>query len=418
MPPIKISWLDVKGGRYVVARWRNNGKIILELTDYSIYLGRQCALSNLTVETAIYNVVRLMSFCCESSIWLTDIDDVKLRKFRESEFERLRDRIGHRVSEKVQRRTVNSRLKSVYNFMLWYQEYRLGPKNLIGPSGCNIRSSMNSSAGKHDRNRTQKLMYPLLFPLSGASSKHRPVKAATGKVKEEMVSHFNNLTDDYLASRNTLVLDIADTLGMRRASINSLTCAQFFTALENEEALVDLVVVPSSQKFGYQFSYTFPFQLVSSILQYIEGPRKALLGRLKVPAFVTQDRLFISSRTGKPLTNRAITGFIASAMRLSGVPKGSIHVFRHKFINDEVEREIMLRIELKLDTSIESVAAAVALKVGQANHNSLYTYISDAFSRLDKKLPKDTKSKIKHLEKEVSELNRQLQLLRELTVNQ
>ncbi|RON68047.1 hypothetical protein BK671_13980 [Pseudomonas fluorescens] len=231
-----------------------------------------------------------------------------------------------------------------------------------------------------------------------------------------MISHFNSLADDYLASRNTLVLDIADTLGMRRASINSLTCTQFLVALENEEALVDLVIVPSSQKFSYQFSYTFSFQLVSSILQYIEGPRKALLGRLKVPASISQDRLFLSSKTGKPLTERAITGFIASAMRFSGMPKGSIHVFRHKFINDEVEREIMRRIEIKLDTSIESVAAAVAIKVGQVNPNSLHTYISDAFSRLEKKLPKDNKSKIKHLEKEISELKRQLQLLRQLTV--
>jgi integrase len=417
MHPIKVNWLDVRDGRYVVARWRNNGRLILELIDYSIYLSRQCALSNLTVEVTIYNVVRLMSFCRENTLSLVDIDDVKIREFRDSEFVRLRDRICQRGSDKIQKRTVNSRLKSIYNFMFWYQEYRLGSKDLIGPSGCNIRSTINSTAGKSDRNRTPKLLYPLLFPLSGAKSKHRPVKAATGTVKEGMISHFNSLTDDYLASRNTLILDIADTLGMRRASINSLTCTQFFAALENEEALVDLVVVPSSQKFSYQFSYTFPFQLVSSVLQYIEGPRKALLGRLKVPTSVSQDRLFLSSKTGKPLTDRAITGFIASAMRLSGMPKGSIHVFRHKFINDEVEREIMRRIELKLDTSIESIAAAVAIKVGHANPNSLYTYISDAFSRLDKKLPKDNKSKIKYLEKEISELKRQLQLLREATAN-
>lgn len=417
MHPIKISWLDVRGRHYVVARWRDTGRVILELVDYSIYLSRQCGLSNLTVEAAIYSIVRLLSFCHDRSVLLVDIDDVKLREFRDTELVRLRSRIDQRGSEKVQKRTINTCLKSVYNFMLWYQNYSASSSDIIGPLGCNIRSTLNLAAIRSARGHMSKSLYPLLFPLSGASSKHRPVKVVTNAAKNKLFSHFNSLDDDYLASRNTLILDIADTLGMRRASINSLSCAQFLVALENEEALVDLSIVPLSQKFGYQLSFIFPFQLVSSILQYIEGPRKALLGRLKVPASVSRDKLFLSSKTGKPLTDRAITGLIASAMRISGVPKGSIHLFRHKFINDEIEREIMHRIELKLDTSIEAVAAAVAIKAGHANPDSLFTYISDAFSRLEKKLPKDNQSKIKHIEKEISELNRQLQILREKTVN-
>ncbi len=397
-----------------MVRWKHSGKTLMDVIDYAIYLARQRAQSDLTVETAVYNIVVFMSFCSRLGVEPVNIDDVQLRKFRDFELVRLREGVGRKGSDKVQARTVNSRLKTVYHFLLWFQSSRIGCKGLIGPSACRIRSSLTEKYIEGYRKGNLKLLYPLLFPLTGSSSKHRPVKAATESIKRSVIRYFSSIGDDYIASRNILIIDIADSMGMRRASINSLTCAQFMTALAEEEALADLVIVPSSQKFGYQWSYTFPFQLVSEVLQYIEGPRKALLEKLNVSSAASEDKLFLSSKTGKPLTNRAITNLIASPMRSAGMAKGSIHSFRHKFVNEEVEREILRRIKLGLDTSIESIAAAVALKVGHANPGSLHSYISDIFSRIENKLPVDNKNKIQYLEQEIERLTQQLNSLRSL----
>lgn len=414
MPQIKVNWLEVSGRRYPVARWTHNGKPVLELVDYAIYLGRERAQSALTVETAVYNIVVLLNFCCRESVELVELDDLRLREFRDFELVRLRDRVGRKGSEKVQCRTVNSRLRSVYNFMLWFQNcYSMGT-NIIGPAGCNIRSTLTEHHIYGGRKAVQRLLYPLLLPLTGSSSKHRPMKAVTDDMKSSMLNVLNTVENDYIASRDILIINIADALGMRRASINSLTCSQFLDGVKDSESLEDLVLVPSSQKFGYQWPYTFPFQLVSQILQFIDGPRNALLRKLKVPPSLSEDRLFLSSTSGRPLTNRALTTTIAAYMRSSGLAKGSIHRFRHKFVNEEVEREILRRVSLGLDTSIESVAAAVALKVGQANPGSLHTYISDAFSRIEKKLPQDNASKIRYLEQEIKKMTSQLKVLKNL----
>ena len=413
MAAIKITWHSISGGRFAVAHWLHDGRLIMELTDYSIYLSRQRSLDPLTVDSVVYDLVRFVVYCYESGIALSLCDDIKLLQFRGYKFDRLRERVGNLGSDKTQKRTVNRRLTSVYGFLVWYQAVNYSISGLIGNFGCQIRSSLPLEQTSNTRYTSRKLRYPLHFSLSGSASKHRPVKAASSGSMEALTRIFSGMSDDFLAARNILIIDIADTVGLRRASINSLTCSQFLLALQYEEAIVDLEIVPSSQKFGYQFSYIFPYQLVSSILQYIEGPRKALLERLGVSAIVSADRLFLSGKTGLPLDNRSITRLIGSTMRSIGINKGSIHTFRHKFVNDEVEREIMRRVELGLDTSIESIASAVSLRVGQTNPNSLYTYVSHGFARLNKLIPIDDKQKIKRLEREIDKLTKDLDLIRE-----
>lgn len=414
MAEIKISWVNLEDEQYAVARWVQTGQLINEFTDYSIYLTRDKSSSHLTLETALFHLTRLFVFLKNNKLKLDEFNDIDFRRFRREEFDRLRKKTGMEGSEKVQKRTINARVKRIYKFFLWYQEVAFGGECLIGPSGCNIRSELATVNLPYKMNASAFYLFPLLYKLTGARSKHRPVQRATESVKAALVRQFSGATSEYLASRNILILDIADEVGLRRGSINSLTCAEFKDSLERNDGLEDTVVVPRSQKFGYQVPYTFSFRLVASICNYIEGPRKQLLEGLKLPERIGEDRLFVSSKSGKPLTDHSITDIVASSLRKAGVKHGAIHIFRHKFINDEVEREILRRVKLKLDTSIDSIAAAVALKVGQANPHSLYTYISDAQQRMRVEVPEDNASKIAAIQKEIEALESQLKILRGL----
>jgi integrase len=154
--------------------------------------------------------------------------------------------------------------------------------------------------------------------------------------------------------------------------------------------------------------------LVGAIVEYIEGPRAALFKKIRVPVSKGEDRLFVSSKTGKPLTNRSITGLVSTSLRAVGAAHGSIHGFRHKFVNDEVEREILFRIDNKMDTSMDSIAVSVSMKVGHANPASLYAYISRTLQRISKYLPEDDLSKIERMEREIVLLNKELRIIKRI----
>lgn len=410
MALIRIEWVKVEGIQYAVARWRASGELINELIDYAIYLSREASVSALTLEAALYNLSPFFVFLKKNKIHINDANDVWLVKYRDESFRFLRGNALPASSDKTQKRTINERIKGVYRFAFWYQSSHPLNFRLIGPSGCNIRSELSVSNLNARSKAGVYSMFPLLYKLTGGRSKHKPVSRATNSIKSGLIRRFSSHYDEYIMARNILIIDIADEMGLRRASLNSLECSDFTDWLAAEN-VGNLVIIPKSQKFGYRISYKFSFSLIMKICNFIEGPRKRLFHRLGISEHIGQNRIFISSKSCRPLNNQSITDIIAKSMREIGVKHGSIHAFRHKFINDEVEREINRRLLLKLDTSIESIAAAVALKVGHANTSSLFTYISDALQRLEA-LPPDTQTiEIERLRNENTILKNQIKTL-------
>ncbi|GAC1031681.1 hypothetical protein thsps21_25080 [Pseudomonas sp. No.21] len=202
------------------------------------------------------------------------------------------------------------------------------------------------------------------------------------------------------------MIEVANVVGLRRGSINSLTCSLFLDSVAQSEGIDDARLVPPSQKFGYQNEYEFPFTLVSNVLQFISGPLKEFKEDLGITDKVTKDRIFLSSKTGKPLTDRAITDIFSKALREIGVSSGSIHGLRRKYANDEIDKEINYRIEKGLDTSVASICAAVSFRLGHASPESLHPYVS---ARLQRRMKVESpEQKIARLEKELAETRREL----------
>lgn len=400
---IKLSWVRYDGLSYAVARDENSKRLFLEITDYSVYLSKIRRFSSVTVESEMYHVSTFLLFLFGLGKQVSEVNDISLREFRDSELKRLTISGNGSSPERVYMRTVNARLRRVYRFLMWYQDFNLGVSGLIGPHGA---VTCYYSLGASGESQRSKNVYPLLLVSSGSSSRHRLNFVATEEHLRKLRTYFAKRFDGYLRHRNLLLIEVANVVGLRRGSINSLTCSLFLDSVAQSEGIDDARLVPPSQKFGYQNEYEFPFTLVSNVFQFISGPLKEFKEDLGITDKVTKDRIFLSSKTGKPLTDRAITDIFSKALREIGVSSGSIHGLRRKYANDEIDKEINYRIEKGLDTSVASICAAVSFRLGHASPESLHPYVS---ARLQRRMKVESpEQKIARLEKELAETRREL----------
>ena len=219
------------------------------------------------------------------------------------------------------------------------------------------------------------------FLRGGAASGFVP--AVSREIYDSVCAHiYSTSRSPYIAQRDLLFLDIAANAGFRRGSIHSLSVDQFDRdALEETEGLT-AKLKPAAQKFGYDIDYDVGTMLMLRVVDFIEGVRAELLADLGVSERKAEMRVFLSAKTGRQMTDRAMTQRISRAMRAVGCAKGqAIHVFRGLYANEQVDDEIVYRLETGLDTSTESIASAVAPMLGQKSAKSLFTYIASKQTR-------------------------------------
>jgi hypothetical protein len=101
--------------------------------------------------------------------------------------------------------------------------------------------------------------------------------------------------------------------------------------------------------------------LALRVLHYVEHEREEIVRRTKS----TSSRIFLSDRSGNPLTDGAVPGIFNKARRTLEWPTGAgLHSWRRGFANAYIEREIDARIELGLDTGGEAIAMSLATALG------------------------------------------------------
>ena len=407
---ISVSWVEVEDYKYAVAYDSVTKLIDYDLLDYSIHLAKRLALSSLTVRNMVYHVTPFLAWISEGKILISHVGNHAITKFRDDELKRLVKRFGDSV--KAHKRTVNSRLVCVYQYLAWVQWKRPDYIKLIGADGQVTSSLVIDNAGKLIKSkRKSKGCYPLLFSDSGSSSRHRPAYEATDQNCDDIKTHFLGGQSSYIAARNILMMDVMSQVSLRRGSVNSLRASQFMVAEDYFDKHDFLKVVPDSQKFSYKKVYKFSSLLTYKIKDFIETHRVTLMTQKKVTEREAQDRLFLSNTTGLPLSNSSVTGIFSSAFDTIGVEeRAAAHAFRHKFANDRIHDEILERKKAGLDTSDSSIAYSVAPSMGQSNPESLLPYISRAQIKISSTLRKEN-LELKELREDNARLRK---LLKEL----
>jgi len=360
--------------------------IVETLCDYADDMVSKAQLSRLTVEQEMGHLRVFWAFLDGERIDVNDISDQKLVTFRDHALKQARESPSHRGSEEAAKTTVNAKLVRIYDWLIWLQESGRVRANLIGARDCRVKSALETSAVSLLRWRDPALgstaRYPLLFRLKASRSKHRLAKfVPTEETLDTVHAYFlGQIKSEHAAHRNCMIADVASYIGFRRASIQSLTTMQFVGVPKVDFVKTDhstVLIQPARQKFDYGDTYELPLWLHDAVGTFIEQYRNPHIDKLGVGREIHKDKVFISDRDGRPLTDRAISALMSKAMRAAGAPKGtSMHAWRSKYAVEETAEVYERRRELGLDTSIGTMDAVVARSLGHKNPMSARAYTS------------------------------------------
>ena len=367
-------------GEVVVYDLRRN-VIVHEILDYTRWLADHAGRDAKTILQAGNHLAGFWGKLLTGSNRLSSICDSLICDYREEELKNVLSNPRSRGSKRAAKSTVNQKLGALLNWLVWLQYKGICPPDTIGPAKCRV-TAWPARVPRKDG--------PWM-PGSGVSSDLYLTGAGTSGLTPavsrdsfEAVREHIEVTylSEYMANRDSLFVDVAASAGFRRGSICSLRTDQFDREKLDTWDNDTFPVTPSAQKFGYEDTFEIDTLLALRVSDFIEGPRKQFLEDLKVPSRVTQAKIFLSAKTGRPITDRAMTSRIGKAMRAIGGTKGqAVHAFRGLFANDIIDSETDRRVERGLDTSTLSIASATATQLGQRRAESVFPYVANHQSR-------------------------------------
>ncbi|MDM4768260.1 hypothetical protein [Pelomonas sp. SE-A7] len=377
---VHVSIIPDKGG--IVVYDLHAGRILHSITDYLVFLSYKLAKNWSTVEQAGWRISRFYSFLLLNGQSILDIDDATLVEYRSRELTLVKKDRSFRGSDRAVRSTVNQKLSAILNWIAWMQSLGLVSQFTIGPSNARVTAS---SVGRHRMGLApipgDAISSPLY--LSGAGDAGSGPFVSESIYRAALEHIVRTAKSDYKAQRDSLFLDVSRYAGFRRGSTHSLTIDQFCQDLLLRWQEDTFSVTPKVQKLGYENSFEIPTDLALRVSDFIEGPRRALVKRLGVGVSITRDQVFLSMRTGRPVSARSMTSALRPAMRAAGGKKGKvIHAIRGLFASNVVLDEAIHRRDAGLDTSTVSIALATAWKLGQKDPDSMVPYVAQELSNI------------------------------------
>ncbi|WP_417702235.1 hypothetical protein [Pseudomonas sp.] len=385
-----VKLTKLKGAGRIYWHLSCRGRTCYEFVNYMLTLNAD--YSEKTIEGYAYNLAPWFVFLDEASLQVAEASDECLLKYKEY----LEWKHGVSRSAKIK---ASRKLMAVYKFYHYFSSVRRDIFNLIGPSGCNITSSITS----HE-DQSFNYLYPYCYRRIGRSSRHGVRWTPDQSHKCEL---FFALTvgNEYISRRNRLLVEIADEVGLRCGSILSLTTDQFPPLNESDLEKEFIYITPSSQKFGYSKPFPFLVELYLRIVAFIEGERRDLVIRFNN----SSDKIFLNYHTGKPLTQAGTSSLFSRLSRQLKWPNNSgLHSWRRKFAQDFNEKNIEDRRRLGLDTSHDALALDLAARMGHESIQSQRPYIERAMQRYISKRTKTFSAQLADYEAEIAHLQKQL----------
>jgi integrase-like protein len=346
--------------------------------DYLVHVLHQCPSS---IEMASSHLSRYFSHLEKLGERWEHADDNILTRFRDYEFEYIMSRKASRGTLSA-RRTVNQRLRYVYQFYFWAQELEHLVTDVIGqakPIDSSL-AGLSDKASRYRRSRLDRTCYPICYVTIGTASRYRPsVYAATHSDVVELSGKFIS-EGTVKGQRDLLILDIADDTGMRAESIVSMQTTDF----ENRTAemnLESIPIIPRKQKFGAQHTYDISTELFLRIQRYIRVDRAELLRQKGRTEKQARKALFLSATSGLPIATNSVVHIFSKALRALGAPKGAgTHSFRRKKAEDITDLEVEARRGLGHPVIATEVAFAVARGLGHSTLGAQAAYVKKMHS--------------------------------------
>ena len=421
--PVTVQWGKLPGGYKSPIFFDGKLRIIEPFTRYCLDIAkinsrfkRRGQAHKSEINNASIALKYLAEFMRTLRLEWNQVDDGYLEQFRTWYLEKIEQ--SSQTRNKLSRmRTVNIRLREIYNFYHWAQEEACLVENYIGwELQSKIRSKLPAyiKDGQSALPRVGKgnLLYPKLFPNAGSSSDVIDY-TASDRDKEKLKEFFETQGgSDYSLRRNMLIMEIAASVGWRQGSINSLLIDAFSDERIEGCDTDFLTVQPPEQKYGYQFEFEVPLALALRINRHIKSDRANLLASKKLNEDTAKHHLFVSSTTGKPLAANSITEIFSRAFTAIGAPLGAGgHSFRRSFTTNEIRFQIDSRKRKNLSTAPEDVMLPVQRALGHKSPLSQQTYADASQSLTRDTVERELRDENLQLRAELAEKEREMLIL-------
>ena len=424
---IEVSCVDLDGKAAVLFYDLVNEAVMDDPTDFLWALSHDGQLDPKTVSDAAFSVRRFLEHLYRGQKQIRQCLDEDIQQFREAELKSVMSSRKSKNKERFAKNTVNARIRLVYRMLTWLQAHGRTPAGSIGSKNCRVTSSLPDDPHTHDgvqlpsrrasHASVQYARYPLAFRRIGTNSKHATKFVPTEKDRFSAISAIHDSAcSDYLAHRNALIIDIANAVGWRRESINSITRGQVAEAFEKVANADYAAMTPSTQKFGYVETFDVPGWLVERMNYFSRSYLEPMANTKKWK--LSPKTAFFLGINGRPLKDRSITKLVSNAMRAAGAPRfAAVHAFRRKFTNDEIEDETKHRVKAGLDTTAASIASSVSISLGQHNPDSVYAYVSRNMSAERFKVDAQRREHMASIEQQILALKEQVKELENQAAN-
>lgn len=421
--PVTVQWGKLPSGYKSPIIFDGKLKVIEPFTRYCLDIAhmnsrfKQRAQAHKSEINGASTALKLLAeYMRANRLEWNEVDDGHLDQFRTWYLEKI-EQSSQTRNDLSRKRTVNIRLREIYNFYHWAQEEAFLVENHIGwELQSKIRSKLpdyikdgRSALPRSDKNS---LLYPKIFPRVGSSSDVIDY-TASDRDKEKLKEHFETQGDsDYSARRNILIMEIAATVGWRQGSMQSLLIDAFSDERIDGCNSGVLAVQPPNQKYGYRFEFEVPLALALRINRHIKSDRANLLARKNLKEDTAKHHLFVSSTEGTPLAEMTITEIFSKAFTAIGAPKGSgIHSFRRSFTSNEMRHQIDTRKRKNLSTAPEDVMLPVQRKLGHKSPLSQQVYADATQSLTRDTVERELRDENLQLRADLAEKEREISIL-------
>ncbi|WP_110946405.1 tyrosine-type recombinase/integrase, partial [Pseudomonas bohemica] len=191
---------------------------------------------------------------------------------------------------------------------------------------------------------------------------------------------------DFVKARRLVMIELFTDLGPRRRELTNLKVQDVRDALRLENPVLRLDTLKREE--GAQRFVPILAQTLRKLDQFIDGPRRKTM-RQAFKGGMDHGYFFVSSRTGKPVSDTLFSNEILRLRKLAGIPlQVCPHMFRHAMIT-RLFTQFIARHELNnsddfrralLDT--ETFKAEIVQWTGHLDHTSVERYIHLAFRDL------------------------------------
>ncbi|MGG7597978.1 tyrosine-type recombinase/integrase [Pseudomonas sp. WC1] len=215
---------------------------------------------------------------------------------------------------------------------------------------------------------------------------------AIGKEALRAIKHqTSEATSSFLSSRNSLIVDFLEETGARRGEMTPQTVQSIYDAIQNK-LTPNALSIKTIKQGREDITRDIPVSsaLLTTAREHIEMSRRRIIRRT-LGAKDDHGYLFISERTGLPLSTNYITNIFHKLRKDSGITeKAHPHQLRHLFAQRE-HQLLELIMENNVDFKIQGYAKkneAITLKLmqllGHRSRKSPDHYIEQSNAELAK----------------------------------